>query len=468
VQNPGSEGGVPAGQEVEVSVDEVVARARDDDVRLVRFLYCDPSGVIRGKNVHIDRLASRMREGIGLTRAQNAINMLEDFVVIEGLEPVGEIRLVPDPDTYTNLPWVPRTASLLCDQLDHDWTDWGCCPRSFLKRVVADAGEAGIRVKASFENEFYLAQEVNGVVGPYGNGPVYSSAGMDRVAYVMDDIVSALEIQELEVEQAINEYGPGQQEIAIRYADALRAADNQLKFRDTVRGVAEVQHELIASFAAKPFADGIGSGAHIHFSLWSADGSQNLLYDAQAGDRLLSETGRRFVAGVLDHLPALVALTCPSFNSYERLRPGAWAGSTVSWGPDNRECSVRVASPFRGREMESTNIELKACDPSCNPYLALGGLILAGLDGLRRELQPPEAATKDPARMSAEERKRCGIAPLPASLAEALANLQADAVLYPALGDLLGRCLVGVRAAEISSLEAMTPDQARLAHLRVF
>jgi glutamine synthetase len=468
VQNPGSEGGVPAGQEVDVSVDEVVARARDDDVRLVRFLYCDPSGVIRGKNVHIDRLAARMHEGIGLTRAQNAINMLEDFVVIEGLEPVGEIRLVPDPDTYTNLPWVPRTASLLCDQLDHDWTDWGCCPRSFLKRVVADAVEAGVRVKASFENEFYLAQEVNGVVGPYGNGPVYSSAGMDRVAYVMDDIVSALEIQELEVEQAINEYGPGQQEIAIRYGDALRAADNQLKFRDTVRGVAEVQHELIASFAAKPFADGIGSGAHIHFSLWSADGSENLLYDAQAGDRLLSETGRRFVAGVLDHLPALVALTCPSFNSYERLRPGAWAGSTVSWGPDNRECSVRVASPFRGREMESTNIELKACDPSCNPYLALGGLILAGLDGLRRELQPPEAATKDPARMSAEERKRCGIAPLPGSLTEALANLQADAVLYPALGDLLGRCLVGVRTAEISSLEAMTPDQARLAHLRVF
>jgi glutamine synthetase len=470
VHNRTSEGAaVPANkQEVEVSVDEVVARARDDDVRLVRFLYCDPSGVIRGKNVHIDRLAARMREGIGLTRAQNAINMLEDFVAIEGLEPVGEIRLVPDLDTYTNLPWVPRTASLLCDQLDHDWTDWGCCPRSFLKRVISDAEQAGVRFKASFENEFYLAQEVNGVVGPYGNGPVYSSAGMDRVAYVMDDIVSALEIQEMGVEQAINEYGPGQQEIAIRYADALRAADNQLKFRDTVRGVAEVQHELIASFAAKPFADGIGSGAHIHFSLWSADGSQNLLYDAQAGDRLLSETGRRFVAGVLDHLPALVALTCPSFNSYERLQPGAWAGSTVSWGLDNRECSVRVASPFRGREMESTNIELKACDPSCNPYLALGGLILAGIDGLRRELQPPEPSSKDPSRMSADERARCGIKPLPASLAEALANLQADPVLYPALGDLLGRCLVGVRTAEIASLEAMTPDQARLAHLRVF
>ncbi len=451
-----------------MSVDEVVARAREDGVRLVRFLYCDPSGIIRGKNVHVDRLAARMREGVGLTRAQNAVNMLEDFVQIEGLEPVGEIRLVPDPDTYGELPWVPRTASLICDQLGHDWTDWGCCPRSFLKRAIGEGERAGIRVMASFENEFYLAEEVDGVVRPHGDGPVYSSAGMDRAAYVMDDIVTALELQGMEVEQAINEYGPGQQEIAIRYADALRAADNQLKFRDTVRGVAEVQHELIASFAAKPFADGIGSGAHIHFSLWSADGSENLLYEATAEDRLLSETGRRFVAGVLDHLPALVAMTCPSFNSYERLQPSAWAGSTVSWGLDNRECSVRVASPFRGREMESTNIELKACDPSCNPYLALGGLILAGLDGMRRELDPPEPATKDPARMSADERKRSGIMPLPASLAEALGNLQTDELLFPALGDLLGRCLVGVRTAEIASLEAMTPDEARRAHLRVF
>jgi len=450
------------------TVEDVVARAKEDGVRLVRFLYCDPSGVIRGKNVHVDRLAARMRGGVGLTRAQNAINMLEQFVPIAGMEPVGEIRIVPDPGTYSRLDWVPRTASLLCDQLGHDWVDWGGCTRSFLKRAIAAAAGEGIRVMAAFENEFYLAEEVDGSVRPYGDGPVYSSAGMDRVAHVIDDIVSALEAQGLEVEQAINEYGPGQQEIAIRYADALRAADNQLKFRDTVRGVAEVQHDLIASFAAKPFADGVGSGAHVHFSLWSSDGTQNLLYDPDAGGRLLSPIGRHFVAGVLDHLPALVALTCPSFNSYERLQPRAWAGSTVSWGLDNRECSVRVASPFRGREMESTNIELKACDPSCNPYLALGGLILAGLDGIRRGIEPPEPAMKDPSRMTPEEQRRSGIRPLPSSLREALANLQADPVLFPALGDLLGRGLVAVRTAELEAFEAMTPDQARLAHLRVF
>ena len=451
-----------------MDVDEVVAQAREDGVRLIRFLYCDPSGIIRGKNVHIERLGNKIREGVGLTRAQNAVNMLEQYVPLEGMEPVGEIRVTPDPDTYTVLPWLPRTAAMLSDQLGHDGLDWGSCTRSFLKRAIADAESMGIRVMASFENEFYLAEDVDGEIRPYQDGPVYSSIGMDRVAFVMDDIVDALESQNLEVEQSINEYGPGQQEIAIRYADALRAADNQIKFRDAVRGVAEVEHGLIASFAAKPFAEGVGSGAHIHFSLWSLDGLTNLMYDGKAGPRLLSDTGRQFVAGVLDHLPALVAMTCPSFNSYERLQPRAWAGSTVSWGPDNRECAVRIASPFRGREAESTNAELKACDPSCNPYLALGGLILAGLDGIRRGLVPPEPALKDPASMTPDEQARSGIQPLPTSLRLALGNLQADEVLFGGLGDLLARCIVAVRTSECDALDAMTPEMARRAHLKVF
>ena len=170
--------------------DEVAARAAADGVRLIRFLYCDPAGVIRGKNVHVDRLAGKLREGVGLTRAQNAVNMLEQLIDIEGMAPVGEVRVVPDPDTYTLLPWVPRTASLLCDQLDHDGRDWGCCPRSFLKRVLERAAEHGIRVMAAFENEFYVAEETaDGRVVPWGNGPVYSSAGMDRSAHLIDDIV---------------------------------------------------------------------------------------------------------------------------------------------------------------------------------------------------------------------------------------------------------------------------------------
>jgi len=129
---------------------------------------------------------------------------------------------------------------------------------------------------------------------------------------------------------------------------------------------------------------------------------------------------------------------------------------------------VRVASVFRGREAESTNVELKACDPSCNPYLALGGLILAGLDGVQRQLEPPEPVLHDPVSLSPNEQARHGIRPLPTSLREALANLQADQVLFPALGDLLRRCIIAVRTSEADALERLSPDEARLAHLRVF
>ncbi|MGZ4594738.1 MAG: glutamine synthetase family protein [Actinomycetes bacterium] len=453
----------PAGAQRRPPCDEqaLVQRVQDDALRFLRFLYCDPSGVIRGKQVHAARVAGTVTSGLGLTRAQNAVNALEDLVPVAGMEPVGEIRISPDPSTYVRLPWLDRVGSVLCDQLDHDGSDWGCCPRSFLKRAVEQAASAGVRVRASFENEFYLARDVDGVPRPWADGPVYSSAGLDRAAPVMADIVDALVAQGLVVEQAINEYGPGQQEISIRYDEALQAADNQLRFRDTVRGVAEVGHGLRASFAPKPFADGIGSGAHLHFSVWHADGEQNLMHD----DRdpfAVARDGRAFLAGVLEHLPALVALTYPSYLSYDRLRPSAWAGATASWGFDNREAGLRIASPFRGREMESANAELKTCDATCNPYLALGGVILCGLDGLSRRLELPEPARHDPARMTAEELRRCGIRPLPGSQSEALDLLEQDEILMSGLGDLLGRCVLAVRRAEHARCSAMSDDEIRL------
>lgn len=445
----------------------LLQRVQDDGLRFLRFLYCDPSGIIRGKQVHAARLAGTVTAGLGLTRAQNAVNALEDLVPVAGMEPVGEVRITPDPDSYVRHPWLDGVGSVLCDQLDHDGLDWGCCPRSFLKRVVDQAAAAGVRVRASFENEFYLAHDVDGVPRPWADGPVYSSAGLDRAAPVMDDIVDALVAQGLVVEQAINEYGPGQQEISIRYDEALAAADNQLRFRDTVRGVAEAGHGLRASFAPKPFADGIGSGAHLHFSLWDAAGERNLMHDP-ADPFAVAAGARSFLAGVLDHLPGLVALTCPSYLSYDRLRPSAWAGSTVSWGFDNREAGLRIASPFRGREMESANAELKTCDATSNPYLALGGLILCGLDGLARGLELPEPARHDPARMTPEQRERCGVRPLPVTQADALDLLEKDDVLMGGLGDLLGRCVLAVRRAEYERCSAMGDDAVRLRTLDIY
>lgn len=438
---------------------DVVDAAREAGVQLVRFEYCDVSGVARTKAVHVTQLAHKLVEGVGLTRAQMSINLLEQVIDIPGMEPVGEIRLVPDPATFSLLPWSPGSASVLCDQLDHDRRNWGACPRSFLKAAIAEAAAEGITVQASFENEYYLARHVDGAYVPVDlpdHAPVYSAIGHDFEADLMLETVAALEAQGMQVESAINEYGPGQREISVRHTDALGSADNQMKFRDAVRGTA-LRHGILASFAAKPWPEEIGSGAHVHFSVWDVDGQRNLLYDPDA-DRGMSELGRRWIAGVAEHLPALVALTAPSVNSYRRLQPQAWASATTAWGFDNKEAALRVASPFYSREEQSYNIEYKASDPSANPYLALGGLILAGLDGVRRGLDPGDPCERDPARLTEEELRRGKVRPLPDSLTASLDALEGDRVLLGGMGDLLSRCYLAVRRSEVQAFAAEDDD----------
>ncbi|MDQ1549133.1 MAG: glutamine synthetase, partial [Microbacteriaceae bacterium] len=372
-----------------MNIPEVVAAAHEAGVKLIRFEYCDASGIARTKAIHVAQLEHKMLEGVSLTRAQMSINMLEQMIPIDGFEPVGEIRLVPDPSTFTVLPWVPASASVLCDQLGHDRLNWGACTRSYLKDVIERASGHGLTVQATFENEYYLAREEDGRYIPFdfpNHAPVYSAIGHDLNAEIMIETIDALESQGISVEQAINEYGSGQHEISIRHSDALRAADNQMKFRDTIRGVA-LKYDLFASFAPKPYPDQIGSGAHVHFSLWDLAGKTSLLYDRNA-DGGLSTMGRHFIAGVAEHLPALVALTAPSYNSYRRLTPNAWASATTAWGFDNKEAALRVCSPFYQREEQSYNIEFKTSDASANPYLSLGALIACGLDGIERELEP--------------------------------------------------------------------------------
>ena len=441
------------------AIQQVCEAARSAGVRLVRFEYCDVSGVARTKAIHVDQLEHKMLEGVGLTRAQMSINLLEQVIPIEGMEPVGEIRLVPDPATFTVLPWAPGSASVLCNQLDHDRTDWGACPRSFLQRAIDRAAGHGITIAATFENEYYVASERDGAYVPYdasGHAPVYSAIGHDHAGDLMLETVDALTAQGMQVEQAINEYGPGQQEISIRHTHALGAADNQMKFRDTVRGVAS-RRGLLASFAAKPFPDEIGSGAHVHFSLWDLEGRRSLLYDvAEPGG--LSALGRHFIAGVAEHLPALTALTVPSYNSFRRLKPSAWAAATTAWGFDNKEAALRIASPFFQREEQSYNIEYKVSDPSANPYLSLGALIACGLDGIERELEPGEPCEHDPATMSAQDLERAKVRPLPSSMDAALDALEADAILMGALGPLLGRCYLAVRRSEAAAFASEDLD----------
>src|SRR5205814_1052384 len=259
----------------------------------------------------------------------------------------------------------------------------------------------------AFENEFSLAREVEGGFEPIDSGLCFSTISATAAQDLVDDLFASLEAQGIGLEQYYAELGHGQHEISTPHAQALRAADEQLLVREAIRGVA-ARHGLVASLAPKPWPDGAGNGCHIHFSLWDAKDWGNRFHDPAAPD-LLSVEARSFIAGVLEHLPGLCGLTAPSFNSYHRLVPQYWAGAFVCWGHDNREAPVRVASVFRGSEEASTNAELKACDATCNPYLALGGLIAAGLDGLERGLEPPEPVEVDQVTIGEEERARRGI-----------------------------------------------------------
>jgi glutamine synthetase len=426
--------------------DEILRQCQAADVRLVRFLYCDSGATIRGKSSALSGLPARLADGIGLTVAMMAMNALDQLQPVPAMGAVGEVRLVPDPESFVVLPYAPRSAAMSCDMLTGNRRPWGACPRSFLRRMGERLAARGWRLRAAFEAEFSLARRGDdGAYAPFDETLCFSSIAMTQAAPFATELTAALEAQGLVVEQYYPELGHGQHEISIRHDEALRAADNHIKLRETIRGVA-ARHGLFASLAPKPFANQAGNGAHIHFSLWDSAG-RNLFYDQSAPDGL-SQLGRQFMAGVLAHLPALVALTCPSVNSYRRLQPRMWSSAFTAWGHDNREAALRVASPFWSDVEGSTNLELKAADSSCNPYIALGGLIAAGLDGVERALDPGTPTEVDPATLSDDERAALGLRRLPASLDQALDALEGDAVLRGALGELLARAYLAVRRSE--------------------
>jgi glutamine synthetase len=429
----------------------VLDRCRAARTQLVRFLYCGNASVIRGKACHVAFLPSYLESGIGLTVAMQSFNMLDELVPEGSFGPVGEIRLVPDLATFAVLPYAPRAARLFCDMQTLDGEPWGACPRGFLRRMIARAAAEGFELRAAFENEFTLARREGGHYAPLDRSPCFSTIGMDAAGPVIAEIIDALIAQGVQPEQYYAELGPGQQELPVRYEHALAAADNQIAVRETARGVA-LRHGLLASFAPKPFPDEAGNGSHVHFSLWRTRDGQNHFHDPR-GRYGLSDAGHAFIGGVLSHLPALVALTAPSVNSYRRLQPRFWSSAYTAWGPDNREAAVRVPSKRWTLEMESTNLELKPSDPSNNPYLALGGLLACGLDGMARQVEPGEPALADPDTIPEAERTRRGIRRLPTSLGEALDALERDEVLMDALGETLGREYLLVKRSEVRGFQ---------------
>jgi len=454
------------------AIARVTARAHEESISLVWFLYADHGGIIRGKSATAPMLPARVVTGIGHSVAMMAMSMLDHLQPVDGMGPVGEIRIMPDPATFVPLPYAPGAGAMLADQVLPSGEPWGGCARTYLKQAIAAAAAEGYAVTAAFEPEFTLGRREPDPAGgpdrlvPNDDSLCYSATGFHLAHDYTMDLLGALTTQGLRPQHYYPELGHGQQEMTVRYTPALRAADNHVLYRETVRGTA-FRRGLWASLAPKPIPDQAGNGAHLHISLRdvSPDGraeSRPAFYAADSYS--LSATGYHFIGGLLAHLPALVALTCGSVNSYRRLAPQMWSSAYTVYGMDNREAAVRICSPMSDDKAGSVNLELKPSDSSANPYLALGAVIHAGLDGIRRKLDPGEAVNVDPAVLTEDERRARGACRLPDSLGAALDRLQADTVLMDSLGDLRRRAYLAVKRSEVAEFADMTTAQECFEH----
>ena len=378
-------------------------------MRLVRFLYTDNGGVTRGKSTHVDFLRNRIDDGIGLTKAMQAMNMLDQLAPVEGMGPVGEIRLVPDPE---QLPHVALCAPRGGHDGGHDRAGW--LARGARARVRSSSArsprcaQAGFSVQAVFEVEYsaWPRRTPTAPLHPWTRASVLPRQASPSPQGVIDDTIAALEAQGMQVDQYYPELGHGQQELPIRHAPALTAADNQVFFRETVRNVA-YNHGLYASLAPKPFPEQAGNGAHIHFSLWDKEGRKNLMADPD-DPYGLSRLGYYFIAGVLEHLPALLALTCPSYNSYRRLQPHFWSSAFTAWGPDNREGAIRVPVQAHVGSVRQHQRRAEASGLVFQPLSGPGRLVGRRAGRHQTPAMPGAPALVDPATTTDAERAAHG------------------------------------------------------------
>jgi glutamine synthetase len=444
------------GDEKQTKNEALKETLKDARIKFVRILWCDNANVIRAKATHINYLDEYIKNGVGITMAQQALPVMYDTVVPEtGLGPVGEVRLMPDWSTMTVLPYAEAHAQVISDMIISETGQvWDHCPRGFLRKQVQKLEGQGLAIKAVFENEFFLLRRtVDGALEPVDKTVFSATGSMNQNRAFINDLADALIAQGVEVEGYYPESGPGQQELNIRYTEAMRSADQQIIYRETVRGMAN-QHGLIGSFLPKIFEDKAGSGCHLNFSLWRQ--GENISGDQQQSNGI-SREACAFIAGVLDHLPALCAITIPSKNSYRRIRPHYWAGAFRAWGTQNREAAVRICKNSEGTR--ASRIEYKISDATANPYLALGALMAAGIDGLQRNLKLPEEVTIDPGLIPEADRNARGIDLLPQNLGEALAALRKDDVLLEALGKGLARSFTAVRQNEWEALKDMSLEE---------
>src|SRR5918998_4436259 len=318
--------------QAERETQERVARPLPEDTLWVRFVFVDHAGIPKAKAVYRDGFEGRARAGVGLAKGVLALDPSGALHPESGLSPVGECRLVPDLSTLTPLPFARGQAMVACDMTEPDAsTPWDGCARNALKRVLGRLAERGYRSVASYEAEFY----VWGPEGPLDRTPYAGSFALTTAADFMVELAETLKEMGLRPEQCHAEVGHGNLELSVGEDEALAAADERVMVLEAIRGVAH-KMGLETTMAPKPYLEGAGNGHHLHVSLYGGGeaGADPVLFDASGS---LSGSGRGFVAGLLEHLPAVMAFTAPSPNSYQRLAPGMWASAFAAYGLDNRE-----------------------------------------------------------------------------------------------------------------------------------
>ena len=402
---------------------DIIRMVEEQDVRFIRLQFTDIFGIV--KNVAIT--PSQLDKAL-------ANECMFDGSSIEGFARIEEsdMKLYPDLDTFVVFPWRPqqgKVARLICDVYTTDGKPFAGDPRHVLRRVIDEARDMGYDFYVGPECEFFLFlndEQGKPTAISYDQGGYFDLEPIGQGEDVRREIVLALEDLGFEIEASHHECAPGQHEINFRFDEAMITADNIQTFKMAVRSIAR-RYGMHATFMPKPIAGISGSGMHTNMSLFK-DG-QNVFYDAEQQDGL-SLIAKNFIAGLINHIRGLCAVTNPLVNSYKRLVPGYEAPCYIAWSNRNRSPLIRIPDS-RGR---GTRIELRNPDPSCNPYLELALCLAAGLAGIKKNLQPPPPTDVNIYALSPADRKTLNIDSLPGSLAEALDEMERDQLVGTVLG----------------------------------
>jgi glutamine synthetase len=419
---------------------DVLDEIEGQNVDFLRLQFTDILGTVKNVSIPADQAEKAFTEGIYFDGSS-----IEGFVRIQE----SDMRLKPDPETFAVLPWRRRedsaSARLICDVIDTSTGEpFQGDPRRVLQNVLERAEDMGYTVNVAPEPEFFLFEEDEdgrGTTDLSDVGGYFDLAPKDLASDVRRDIIAGLEEMGFEIEASHHEVAESQHEINFEYDDALTTADNVATFRTVVRAIAS-EHNLHATFMPKPIAEINGSGMHTHLSLF--EGEENAFHD-EDDEFNLSDTAHSFLAGILEHAPAITAVCNPTVNSYKRLVPGYEAPVYVAWSDRNRSALIRKPA---ARVPAASRVELRSPDPSCNPYLALAAMINAGLEGIDRDLAAPDPIRENIYDFGEAEREEYGIETLPSNLGESIEALENDEVVREALGDHVAEKFVQAKTEE--------------------